>query len=283
LIRKEVILLKGLLSVGEMAKIHSISRQTLIHYDKIGLFKPMVVDENGYRYYSFNQIPFLREICYLKSVGIKLKYIKKHIENRNLDSSISLLRYHKDFLGREIQKMLTIHDSIENRIKAYEKVEDKNQELYLPTIEYFPKRRVVFLPYENELCKEELHITMMKAWSMLEINKIQPSNRFGTIIPKNSLEKSNIFEGAGVYIILNINDDSELENAVTLPAGKYACMYKYGMPYQKEYLCSLIKWIEENEYTIAGDIIDECILDSTFYKNSTDVDFCQLQIPVEKY
>ncbi|WP_313344320.1 MerR family transcriptional regulator [Sedimentibacter sp.] len=276
--------MKGLLSISEMAKIHSISRQALIHYDKIGLFKPMVVDENGYRYYSFNQIPFLREICYLKSVGIKLKYIKKHIENRNLDSSISLLRYHKDFLGKEIQKMLTIYDSIENRIEAYEKAEDNNQELYLPTIEYFPKRRVVFLPYENELCKEELHITMMKAWNMLEINKMQSSNRFGTIILKNSIKKSNIFEGAGVYIILNNNaDDSKLEDAVTLPEGKYACMYKYGMPYQKEYLNSLLKWIEDNEYTIIGDIIDECILDSTFYKSSTDVDFCQLQIHVEKY
>lgn len=40
------------ISVGKMAEMHNISRQTLIYYDKIGLFKPYKVDKNGYRYYK---------------------------------------------------------------------------------------------------------------------------------------------------------------------------------------------------------------------------------------
>lgn len=273
--------MKGYLSVSEMAKIHNISRQTLIYYDKIDLFKPTLVDENGYRLYSFNQIPYLREICYLKSVGIKLEYIKNHIENRNLNTSISLLRYHKEYIKEEIQRILVIKDSIINRLNAYEKIEDINQELYLPTIEYFPERKVVFIPYEKELCKEELHITMMKAWNLLELNGIQPSNRFGTLILKDSLQKDNIFNGSGVYIILNNNiDNYKIKSIITLPEGKYVCMYKYGMPYQTQFLHNLLDWISENGYMITGDIIDECILDTTFYKDNSDVDFCQLQIPI---
>ena len=54
------------LTISEMSEIHNTTRQTLIYYDRIGLFKPIKVDENGYRYYSSNQIPFLREICFLK-------------------------------------------------------------------------------------------------------------------------------------------------------------------------------------------------------------------------
>lgn len=274
--------MKGYLSVSEMAKIHNISRQTLIYYDKIDLFKPTLVDENGYRLYSFNQIPYLREICYLKSAGIKLEYIKKHIENRNLNTSISLLRYHKEYIKEEIQRMQVIQDSIVNRLSAYEKIGDISQELFLPTIEYFPERKVVFIPYENELCKEELHITMMKAWSLLELNGIQPSNRFGTIILKDSLQNDNIFNGAGVYIILDNNfDEYKIKSIITLPEGKYVCMYKYGMPYQTQFLHNLLDWISENDYAVIGDIIDECILDTTFYKDSSDVDFCQLQIPIK--
>lgn len=274
--------MKGYLSVSEMARIHNISRQTLIYYDKIDLFKPILVDENGYRMYSFNQIPYLREICYLKSTGIKLEYIKKHIENRNLDTSISLLRYHKEYINAEIQKMLIIQDSIKNRLNAYEKIEDISEELYLPTIEYFPERKVVFLPYENELCKEELHITMMKAWNLLELKGIQPSNKFGTIILKNSIHKDNILEGSGVFIISNNNIEAKLKHIKTLPEGNYICMYKYGMPYQTRFLYTLLDWISENGYLVDGDIIDECILDTTFYKDSTDVDFCQLQIPIKR-
>ena len=61
------------ISISEMAKLHGITRQTLIHYDNIDLFKPAKVDTNGYRYYCKHQIPYLREICFLKSLGISLK------------------------------------------------------------------------------------------------------------------------------------------------------------------------------------------------------------------
>jgi hypothetical protein len=75
-IKKEIIVLERYFSISEMASIHGVSRQTLIYYDKIELFQPVHIDENGYRFYAAEQIPFLREICFLKSIGIKLNDIK---------------------------------------------------------------------------------------------------------------------------------------------------------------------------------------------------------------
>ena len=69
------------ISISEMAKLHGITRQTLIHYDNIDLFKPAKVDTNGYRYYCKHQIPYLREICFLKSLGISLKDIQQHFQD----------------------------------------------------------------------------------------------------------------------------------------------------------------------------------------------------------
>lgn len=40
--------------------------------------------------------------------------------------------------------------------------------------------------------------------------------------------------------------------------------------------------ISENHYRIIGDVVDACLLDTTFYENDSSVDFCQLQIPIEK-
>ena len=45
-----------LLSSGEFAQMCSVSRELLIHYDKIGLLKPHEVKDNGYRYYSLRQL-----------------------------------------------------------------------------------------------------------------------------------------------------------------------------------------------------------------------------------
>ncbi|WP_251441565.1 MerR family DNA-binding transcriptional regulator [Veillonella intestinalis] len=61
--------MKELISISEMAKLHGMSRQTLIHYDKIGLFKPIYTNNRGFRYYSKQQIPFMRKIDFLKKLG----------------------------------------------------------------------------------------------------------------------------------------------------------------------------------------------------------------------
>ena len=52
-----------LFSIGEVAKYQNISKQTLIFYDKIGLFRPAWVDpDNGDRYYSAKQLDELDAI-----------------------------------------------------------------------------------------------------------------------------------------------------------------------------------------------------------------------------
>jgi len=76
--------------------------------------------------------------------------------------------------------------------------------------------------------------------------------------------------------------DPDVENMMILPAGKYVCMFKYGMPYDTQYLKNLLEWVGKHGFQVSGDILDACILDTTFYNQETDVDFCQLQIPVEK-
>ena len=60
-----------LFSIGELSHYQNISKQTLIFYDKTGLFKPAYVDpQNGYRYYSAAQLDELDTILILKKSGL---------------------------------------------------------------------------------------------------------------------------------------------------------------------------------------------------------------------
>ena len=69
--------MNDLFTIGEISKHQNISRQTLIFYDKIGLFRPAYVDpENGYRYYSAAQLDYLDTICIMKKFGFSLDEIK---------------------------------------------------------------------------------------------------------------------------------------------------------------------------------------------------------------
>lgn len=71
---------KKLYSIGEVAKLNNISIQTLRYYDKIGLFKPVSVDQaSNYRYYHEKQFFYLDIIKYLKHIDTPLGLIKEII------------------------------------------------------------------------------------------------------------------------------------------------------------------------------------------------------------
>ncbi|MEK4207855.1 MULTISPECIES: MerR family DNA-binding transcriptional regulator [Paenibacillus] len=41
---------------GEFAKLFGIKKDTLFYYDKIKLFQPAGISDNGYRYYTLQQL-----------------------------------------------------------------------------------------------------------------------------------------------------------------------------------------------------------------------------------
>ena len=65
-----------MLSSGEFAKICHISRELLIHYDRIGLLKPKEIKSNGYRYYSIKQLYLFDAIRFLLDAGMSTKDVR---------------------------------------------------------------------------------------------------------------------------------------------------------------------------------------------------------------
>ncbi len=272
----------NMLTVSEMAHIQRISKQALIHYDKIGLFKPAIVDEHGYRFYNITQIPLLREICFLKSIGVKLEIIKEHIQNRTPKNTIELLEAHEIGIKEAINALIQKQKYIEQRLNIYRNAAEFEQDVNKPTIEYFPERKAVFFPWgQVEMTRPVLHLTLMKTWDVLKSHGMPPSNGWGAIIRKEHLFQKDPLTGAGAYTNLPFEAE-KIENVVIFPEGEYACMCKYGMPYETDHIFMLTKWIGENGYEIIGDVVDECFLDTTFYDKGRIVDFCQLQIPIRK-
>ena len=80
-----------LISSGEFARMCNVSRELLIHYDKIGLLKPKEVRENGYRYYSLRQLYLFDVIRFFSDTGMSMKEIKQYLDNRD-DAAVPRLR-----------------------------------------------------------------------------------------------------------------------------------------------------------------------------------------------
>ena len=65
-----------LFTIGQFAKLHEINKKTLMWYDEIGILKPAVVKENGYRYYSFHQSSLLETILMLRELNVSIPEIQ---------------------------------------------------------------------------------------------------------------------------------------------------------------------------------------------------------------
>lgn len=77
-------------SPTEFASISGVSRQTLIFYEKKGIFLPAYKNEKGYRFYLMSQLDIIATIQSLQKIGLSLEEIKDYIEHRNAQSTYEL-------------------------------------------------------------------------------------------------------------------------------------------------------------------------------------------------
>jgi len=71
--------------IGLFSKINKVTVKTLRYYDEMGLLKPAFVDrENGYRYYTSEQLPKLHKIIALRQIGFSIDEILAILNGRNI-------------------------------------------------------------------------------------------------------------------------------------------------------------------------------------------------------
>lgn len=68
-------------TVKEVSNLTGISVRTLHYYDEIGLLKPSVLTEAGYRLYDDKALETLQQILFFRELDLPLKQIKLILEN----------------------------------------------------------------------------------------------------------------------------------------------------------------------------------------------------------
>ena len=83
-------------------KLTGVNKRTLHYYNEIGLFRPEIIGENGYHYYTCFQFTELELILTLRKIGLSIDEIKDY-SSRPSDESFTYHggRYRKSFLAYE--------------------------------------------------------------------------------------------------------------------------------------------------------------------------------------
>lgn len=108
-----------MLSIGEFSNICKVSTKTLRYYAEIGLILPDEINpENGYRYYSIEQLETMLFINRLKSYKFPLEEIKTILESKESQDEklyLALTRKKKE-IGKQVQEFEKTLDQLNNDI-----------------------------------------------------------------------------------------------------------------------------------------------------------------------
>lgn len=274
----------GMYTISEMANIFGVSRQTLIYYDKIGLFGPAEVNEKGYRFYSPTQIPLMRLICMLRDLGVDLDEITRLTSSYDVAEMARKLQERVSELDDQIAELEKERNSVQERLSFYSDVSYWKARQGVPTLKAFPDRYVIVEPFPGDVTidRSVLHPTLMHAVKRLrETTGARPMRGWGTMLQRSYFHSDNPILGAGPFAVVPEGVEPEkLAQAQRLPEGIYLCISRWGMPYNPAGIREAVSYLDAHNLTPMGNAYDFCYMDATSYNEEHQEDFCCIQIPV---
>jgi len=247
------------LTTGELAKIMGITKETLFHYDEIGLFQPAVVRPNGYRYYEFRQMQLLDTILLLKELGMPLKEIHELLGNRNPDKMLDVFSERERKIQEEMTKLKNMKRWIANRKNRIQ------TGLHINTdevrIQNFSERYYLYSSIEIGNEEDSYRKTNELITKFLETNPGFKSDYEVAYIQHIKDIQMGIYDQYDNAIVLLENPPRRLSYQ-TFPEGNYVTAYHVGSwrtigaAYQR-----LTSYIQEHDIHIEGEYIERYLID----------------------
>lgn len=119
-------------TIGQFSKICKVTTKALRHYEKIGLLIPYQIDRgNQYRYYSADQVSLVKNISFMKELGIPLSKAQQMIDKLAEPYEMkAILEEHKKFLLKELDLCSSRLLKLTRWQKALEVNEMSDQKIY---------------------------------------------------------------------------------------------------------------------------------------------------------
>lgn len=261
------------LMAGEMARLHGISKQTLIYYDNIGLFKPLEIDnETGYRYYNLEQSEDLDVILCLKNLGMKLKEIKGFLQQRDTEERIRLLERQDSLIREKIEEIERVKHRLESIIASIKtRVNIRPFDL---GIRWIDKRHIVSEPVEPPYGQYALELAIKKLLKNTRQRHDTGIHEMLVYVDSSTTAGNDRFSKVALQV--------RAQSGESIAAGYYGYIYHKGT-YQtlEASRKKLKKHIEASGYRILGPAIEKILLDALAVSSESE-HLVDIQIPVEK-
>jgi len=268
-----------MLKIGDFSALSQVSIKTLRYYDETGLLKPAHIDpETGYRYYLASQLSQLHRILALKDFGFCLELIGEALQ--------------AGITAEQMRGMLLLRQA-EQRKRVVEE-SDRLSRL---------NSRIRLIEQEGRMAYDVVLKTVPKQWIASVRETIPAYNTVGSLYGKVSaglgpsmsacqygvalwhdpeFKESNVDAEAGFYLKqkmpagdgVNVHELPETTMATAIHNGSYQRL--------PEAYDSLLKWVAENGYQVAGPIRELYLKISMPVRQDDESYVTEIQVPVAK-
>lgn len=259
---------------ANLPSFFSVKKDTLLYYDKIKLFCPAGVGENGYRFYTSSQIDTFWTLLSLRELDVPIKSLKTYFQNPSPKNLLEMMDAQLDVVEQQIKKLQKIR-WLMNRV-SHATREAETAELGVVRIEILPER---FYVYSEPL--EQTSKTTEQHWSDVFDHFVRTTDLMGATYVGSVISKADL-ESRRFGRVDRLFAESISKKGTVRAGGMYAVYYHKGDYDSIPAICpSLLQQVHNLGYSVIGDAYEEYLIAETATNSRKDF-VTKISIAVEK-
>lgn len=197
-------------AIGEVAKLFDVSTDTLRYYEKSGILSSNKNSDNGYRYYSYDEIVVLMDILFFRNMELSVKDIKQIITKMDVGDIKNILYQNQRIVENRIEELIKLKKMISQAASQYKLCEERLGEFLIVSAPDFKYKLIG--KQADDL------VTMIRKYK--KEDWIDDRIRYTLLVPQEELLKSPNFCSAQVGIsidgenlcMLDLSEQQELSS-----------------------------------------------------------------------
>lgn len=139
--------------MGEVVRRTGLTVRTLHHYDEIGLLKPSLHTEAGYRLYTDRDVVRLQQVISLRQLGLSLQEVRACLDRPDV-SPLGVINLHLAHLRAQVESQRRLCGRLEAIAAHLRAAGEVSADELLNAIEEMTRMETYFTPEQLDLIRE---------------------------------------------------------------------------------------------------------------------------------
>lgn len=250
----------GYLTSGEFSRICRVKKQTLFHYDQIGILSPEIIGDNGYRYYSYLQLDTFNAISMLKELDMPLADIKKYLDSRNPRDFLKLLEKQHQLVDEKIDELQWLKKFIAGRISTTrEGIAAHHGKIYLETRD---EEFYIITQYTGGNDDRDIYAALAEMMAYNQDHSIYSSYAIGGLVSASDGPWNNSYRYSHFFKRIEPEDITDSVNITRIPPHSRICICSTdGFDYIPSMLNQLTDYAKEHNFKTDDFFWEDMLLD----------------------